>query len=95
MREKEKGGNGKDRKRKGGVEKRKLKKKKRKPEKKKTNLRGWGVVFMARRKRQRNWKTGERETSKGDGEKEARKKDTRGRKEQGAEEHDPRWAHLC
>lgn len=58
MREKEKGGNGKDRKRKGGVEKRKTEKKR-----KKENLRGWRVVFMERRKRQRNWKTGERETS--------------------------------
>lgn len=65
MREKEKGGNEKDRKRKGGVEKRKMKKKK-------ENLSGWGTVFMERRKRQRNWKTGERETSKGDGEKGAR-----------------------
>lgn len=58
MREKEKGGNGKDRKRKGGVEKRKTEKKR-----KKENLRGWRVVFMERRKRQRNWKTGEREMS--------------------------------
>lgn len=40
--------------------------------KKKENLSGWGIVFMERRKRQRDWKTGERETSKGDGEKGAR-----------------------
>lgn len=46
----ETGGRGKREKKKGRVEKRKMAKKE--------NLRGWGVVFVERRKRQRNWKTG-------------------------------------
>lgn len=88
MREKEKGGNGKDRKRKGGVEKRKLKKKKENLKKKKRKPEGVGGSFYGekeeteklenRRKRnqQRRWR------------KRSPRKDTRGRKEQGAEEQE-------
>lgn len=57
MREKEKGEMGKTREkeREGGEKEDRKKKKERKPEGVE------GVVFMERRKRQRNWKTGERE----------------------------------